>query len=83
MIGKGTSYQPLTLSPDVMKLYDIKKWNQYTILAKYGIPPRVANIQDIRANLSGTDTREQHAAFWKYTLIPMLENFEQIVEVIL
>ena len=81
VIGKGTSYQPLTLSPDVMKLYDIKRWNQYTILAKYGIPPRVANIHDVRTSLSGTDTREQHAAFWKYTLIPMLENFEQIVEV--
>lgn len=81
VIGKGTSYQPLTLSPDVMKLYDIKKWNLYTILAKYGIPPRVANIQDVRSSLSGTDTREQHAAFWKYTLIPLLENFEQIVEV--
>lgn len=81
VIGKGTSYQPLTLSPDVMKLYDIKRWNQYTILAKYGIPPRVANIHDVRSSLSGTDTREQHAAFWKYTLIPMLENFEQIVEV--
>lgn len=81
VIGKGTTYQPLTLSPDVLKLYDIKKWNLYTILAKYGIPPRVANIQDAKTSLSGSDTREQHAAFWKYTLIPMLENFEQVVEV--
>jgi len=81
VIGKGTEYQQLTFSPDILKLYDMKRWNLYTILAKYGIPPRVANIQDIRSSLSGTDTREQHAAFWKYTLIPMLQNYEQIVNV--
>ncbi len=81
VIGKGTSYQQLTLSPDVLKLFDIKKWNLYTILAKYGIPPRVANIHESKSSLSGTDTREQHAALWKYTLIPMLTNFEQIANV--
>ena len=80
VIGKGTEFKPLTFSPDVMKLFDLKRWNLYTILAKYGIPPRVANIQDPRANLSGTDTESQHAAFWKYTLIPVLKNFELIVE---
>ena len=81
VLGKGTTYQPLTFSPDVLKLYDLKQWNLYTILAKYGIPPRVANIQDSKSSLSGTDTREQHAAFWKYTLIPLLKNFEQVVTV--
>ncbi len=81
VIGKGTSYQQLTLNPDVLKLFDIKKWNLYTILAKYGIPPRVANIHESKSSLSGTDTREQHAALWKYTLIPMLKNFEQIANV--
>jgi len=81
VIGKGTSYQPLTFSPDVLKLYDLKQWNLYTILAKYGIPPRVANIQDRKSSLSGSDTREQHSAFWKHTLIPLLKNFEQIVNV--
>lgn len=80
VIGKGTEFKPLTFSPDVLKLFDLKKWNLYTILAKYGIPPRVANIQDAKANLSGTDTEAQHAAFWQYTLIPALKNFEQIVE---
>jgi phage portal protein BeeE len=63
-----------------LKLFDLKRWNLYTILAKYGIPPRVANIQDAKANLSGTDTENQHAAFWKYTLIPILKNFEMITE---
>ena len=80
VIGKGTDFKPLTFSPDVLKLFDLKRWNLYTILAKYGIPPRVANIQDVKANLSGSDTDSQHEAFWKYTLIPVLKNFEQILE---
>ena len=74
-------YQPLTFSPDVLKLYDMKKWNLYTLLAKYGIPPRVANIQDSKSSLSGTDTDSQHRAFWNYTLIPLLKNFEEVLEV--
>lgn len=81
VLGKGTTYQPLTFSPDVLKLYDLKQWNLFTILAKYGIPPRVANIQDSKSSLSGSDTKEQHSAFWKYTLIPLLKNLEQIVNV--
>jgi len=58
----------------------LKRWNLYTVLAKFGIPPRVANIIDKSASLSGKDTAEQHSAFWKYTLIPTLRQFEQILE---
>lgn len=81
VLGKGTEYQQLTFSPDVLQLYEMKKWNLYTILAKYGIPPRVANIMDSKSSLSGSDTKEQHAAFWKYTLIPLLQEFEQVTEI--
>ena len=81
VLGKGTEYQQLTFSPDVLKLYDMKKWNLYTLLAKYGIPPRVANIEDSKSSLSGTDTDSQHRAFWNFTLIPLLKNFEQVLEV--
>ena len=81
VLGKGTEYQPLTFSPDVLKLYDMKKWNLYTLLAKYGIPPRVANIEDSKSSLSCTDTENQHRAFWNYTLIPLLKNFEEVLEV--
>jgi HK97 family phage portal protein len=80
VLGKGTEFKPVTFTPDVMKLFELKKWNLYTILAKYGIPPRVANISDKSTALSGKDTAEQHSAFWKYTLIPILHQFEQIVE---
>ena len=81
VLGKGTEYQQLTFSPDTLKLYDMKKWNLYTLLAKYGIPPRVANIQNSKSSLSGTDTDSQHRAFWNFTLIPLLQNFEQVLEV--
>jgi len=80
VLGKGTEFKPVTFSPDVIKLFELKRWNLYTILAKYGIPPRVANISDKSTALSGKDTAEQHSAFWKYTLIPVLRQFEQIVE---
>jgi len=80
VLGKGTEFKPVTFSPDVIKLFELKKWNLYTILAKYGIPPRVANISDRSTALSGKDTAEQHSAFWKYTLIPILRQFEQILE---
>jgi HK97 family phage portal protein len=80
VLGKGTSFEPLSFTPEVVKLFELKRWNLYTILAKYGIPPRVANINDKSTALSGKDTAEQHAAFWKYTLIPILRQFEQILE---
>ena len=80
VLGKGTEFKPVTFSPDVIKLFELKKWNLYTILAKFGIPPRVANISDKSTALSGKDTAEQHSAFWKYTLIPILRQFEQILE---
>jgi HK97 family phage portal protein len=80
VLGKGTSFEPLSFTPEVIKLFELKRWNLYTILAKYGIPPRVANINDKSTSLSGKDTAEQHAAFWKYTLVPILHQFEQIVE---
>jgi HK97 family phage portal protein len=80
VLGKGTSFEPLSFTPEVVKLFELKRWNLYTILAKYGIPPRVANISDKSTSLSGKDTAEQHSAFWQYTLIPILRQFEQILE---
>ncbi|GHU40210.1 hypothetical protein FACS1894190_06830 [Spirochaetia bacterium] len=80
VLGKGTTFEPLSFTPEVMQLFELKRWNLYTILAKYGIPPRVANINDKTTSLSGADTKEQHAAFWKYTIAPLLKQFENIVE---
>jgi hypothetical protein len=51
-----------------------------TILANFGIPPRVAGFTEKNSPLSGKDTAEQHSAFWKYTLIPLLKQFESVLE---
>ncbi|MDA3957458.1 phage portal protein [Oceanispirochaeta sp.] len=80
VLGKGTSFQALSVTPAALRFFELKRWNLYTLLARYGIPPRVANIQDQHSALSGSDTSNQHAAFWKYTIIPLLKNFEQILE---
>ena len=80
VLGKGTNFEALSFTPEVVKLFELKRWNLYTILARYGIPPRVANISDRSTALSGKDTTEQHSAFWKFTLIPILRQFEQILE---
>jgi HK97 family phage portal protein len=80
VLGKGTSFEALSFNPDVVKFFFFLRWNLYTILAKYGIPPRVANISDRSTALSGKDTKEQHSAFWQYTLIPFLKQLEQILE---
>jgi HK97 family phage portal protein len=80
VLGKGTSFEAMSFTPEVIKLFELKRWNLYTILARYGIPPRVANINDKTSSLSGKDTAEQHSAFWKYTIAPLLKQFENIVE---
>jgi len=80
VLGRGTHFEALSFTPEVVKLFELKRWNLYTILAKFGIPPRVANISDRSAALSGKDTAEQHSAFWKFTLIPILRQFEQTLE---
>ncbi|MFP3041606.1 phage portal protein [Treponema primitia] len=80
VLGRGTSFEALSFSPEVVKLFELKRWNLYTILAKYGIPPRVANMYEKNSSLSGKDTAEQHRAFWQYTIIPLLKQFENILE---
>jgi len=80
VLGKGTEFEAITITPNEMRFFDLKKWNLYTILAKYGIPPRVANINDKTTSLSGQDSMQQQAAFWNYTLIPLLKQFESILE---
>jgi HK97 family phage portal protein len=80
VLGKGTEFQPPGFTPEMAKFFELKRWNVYTILAKFGIPPRVANINDKTTSLSGKDTQEQHAAFWKFTVIPLLKNFENVLE---
>jgi HK97 family phage portal protein len=81
VLGKGTEFKPLSFSPESVKLFDLKRWVVFAILAKFGVPPRVANVLDKGSPLSGKDTAEQHGEFWKYTIVPLLKNFEDIARV--
>jgi HK97 family phage portal protein len=80
VLGKGTEFKPLSFTPETVRLFELKRWIVYSILAKFGIPPKVANIHDKGSPLSGKDTAEQHAEFWKFTVVPLLRNFEDIVK---
>jgi hypothetical protein len=35
VLGKGTEFKSLSFTPEVVKLFELKRWNLYTILAKY------------------------------------------------
>jgi HK97 family phage portal protein len=78
VLGKGTEFKPLSFTPETVKLFELKRWIVFSIMAKFGVPSRVANVQDKGSPLSGKDTAEQHAEFWKYTVVPLLKNFEDI-----
>jgi HK97 family phage portal protein len=80
VLGKGTEFKPLSFTPETVKLFELKRWIVYSILAKFGVPPKVAHVQDRGSPLSGKDTAEQHAEFWRHTIVPLLKNFEDIVK---
>jgi hypothetical protein len=42
--GKETEFQPLSFTPEVAEFFELKRRNVYTILAKFGIPPRAGII---------------------------------------
>jgi HK97 family phage portal protein len=48
VLGKGTSFEAMSFTPEVVKLFELKRWNLYTVLARYGIPPWVAGKNDLR-----------------------------------
>jgi phage portal protein BeeE len=60
VLGKRTEFQPLNFTPEMAKFFELKQWNVYTIPAKFGIPPRVANINDKTTSLSGKGTNTRH-----------------------
>ncbi len=76
VLGHGTKYQTIELSPSDMAYFEMKKWNRHTILSKYGVPPAAVGIKDDSSPLSGKDTQEQMKAFWNLTLIPEIRAIE-------
>ncbi len=80
VLGQGTKYQQIQMTPADMEYFTMKKWSRETILARHGIPAVLASITDSPATLSGDDTRDQLKVFWNLSLIPRLRFIEQKVD---
>ena len=80
VLGNGMKYQSIHLSNSDMEYFKMKGWNRQTILAKYGVNPRVVSASEDSSPLSGKDTLEQMKAFWSLTLIPQSMLIEDKVE---
>uniref|UniRef100_A0A6M3IHP8 Putative portal protein n=1 Tax=viral metagenome TaxID=1070528 RepID=A0A6M3IHP8_9ZZZZ len=80
VLGAGTSYQQIQMSPHDMEYFQLKKWTREAIMAKYGVPLILAGANDDRSPLSGSDTRYQMRNFWEGTLIPILRFIEDKLE---
>jgi SPP1 gp7 family putative phage head morphogenesis protein len=75
VLGYGTQFQKVQLSPKEMEYLRLKTYNRSTILARYGVQPAVVGIKDEYTPLSGKDTGEQMREFWNVTLIPELQSY--------
>lgn len=78
VLGKGAEFKPL--NADLVKYLDVITENRTTILAKFGIPLKVANAETARTALSGKDSDEQYKAYWSQTLIPILNYWQSEVK---
>lgn len=76
VLGHGTKYQNISLTPAEIEYMTLRKWNRQTVLSKYGVLPAVAGIKDENTPLSGKDTDEQLKMFWTLTLLPILRFYE-------
>lgn len=76
VLGSGTKYQNISLTPQELEFMSLKKWNRQTVFSKYGVLPAVAGVKDETSPMSGKDTTEQMQMFWNLTLIPMIKFYE-------
>jgi len=79
VLGQGTTYQAIQMTPQDMEYLAMKRWDRQTILARYGVPGVLVGVTDDRAPMSGSDTKYQRKVFWNLTLIPDLDMFEDII----
>ena len=80
VLGNGMKYQNITLTNDDMQYFKMKEWNRQTILAKYGVNPRIVSASEQSSPLSGKDTLEQMKAFWNLTLVPQIHFLQDKME---
>ena len=76
VLGSGTKYQNISMTPEEMQYLKMKQWDRAVILGKYGVPAVVAGFKDDQTPLSGSDTKEQMRFFWDNTLTSHLQFLE-------
>ena len=76
VMGYGTKFQQIALSPQDMEYMGMKRWNRSAILARYGVPPACVGVKEESSTLSGKDTEEQMRQFWSFTLVPLCRFLE-------
>lgn len=79
VLGYGTKYQQIGLSPKDLEYLALKKWDREAILARYGVPPAAVGLKDEASPLSGKDTSEQMRGFWELSLIPEIKSIEDVL----
>ena len=73
VIPNGGQFQEI--NTDLMKYMDLLKNNRETILAMFGVPPRVVGLGAEGTPLSGSDTDQEYQSLWLHTIIPVMNGF--------
>ena len=73
VLGQGTTYTPIQLTPQDMEYDQLKRWDRATILARLGVPGVLLGAADERTPLSGSDTKHQRRIFWDTALMPDID----------
>lgn len=75
VLGAGTTYRPITVSPDESQFLDTMKMTTNQIAAIYGIPPEMIGGEP-GGSLTYANVEQQAINFVTYTLRPYLTKLE-------
>lgn len=70
--------QPLVVSPKDIDFIEGKKLNREEILSVFGVPPSIVGIYEYS---SYANTKEQRKIFWENTLLPIMEQILDLLQV--
>ena len=76
VLGQGTTYQAIQLTPRDLEYDAMKRSDRTAILARLGVPGALIGATDEKSALSGSDTQHQQRNFWNTTLLPEIKLIE-------
>lgn len=76
VLGNGTSFQPLSLSPADAQFIETARYSIAQVARIFGVPPHMLMDTDQSSNW-GTGIEQQSIGFVRYTLQPWLVRIEQ------